>query len=221
MIFLYTGTPGSGKSLHMAKDIIERLKKGSNVIGNFPIFDDIFYKKYFNFRKVNGSWFRKVKDETMGNYLYIPNEKINVMDLVKYAKKNHTHGREAQTLLCIDECQILFNCREYYNPSRMDWINFFIHHRKLGYNIILIAQHDKLIDKQIRVLVETEIVHRRVNNYKLGVFIRFPLFIAIEKWKVNNLKVQSEFFVYRKIYGAKFYDSYRIFEIPDELVAKT
>ena len=37
MIYLYTGTPGSGKSYHVARDIYFYLYHGSNVIANFVI----------------------------------------------------------------------------------------------------------------------------------------------------------------------------------------
>ena len=37
MIYFYTGTPGSGKSLHMASEIYEAMYKGKNVIANFEI----------------------------------------------------------------------------------------------------------------------------------------------------------------------------------------
>ena len=37
MIYMYTGTPGSGKSYHVAKEIYWNLRHGRNVIANFDI----------------------------------------------------------------------------------------------------------------------------------------------------------------------------------------
>ena len=37
MITAYTGTPGSGKSLHSIRRILQYLKAGKQVIANFPI----------------------------------------------------------------------------------------------------------------------------------------------------------------------------------------
>ena len=37
MIYFYSGTPGSGKSLHVAQDIYQYLQRGKNVIANFDI----------------------------------------------------------------------------------------------------------------------------------------------------------------------------------------
>lgn len=37
MIEMYTGTPGSGKSLHCAKEIYQSISWGHDVIANFDI----------------------------------------------------------------------------------------------------------------------------------------------------------------------------------------
>ena len=44
MIKLYSGTPGSGKSLHLADKVRYTLKYGSNVIGTFHINKDCLLK---------------------------------------------------------------------------------------------------------------------------------------------------------------------------------
>lgn len=51
MIYLYSGTPGSGKSLHVARDIYYRLNKSKNprnVIANFMINDKMIKSKKLN-----------------------------------------------------------------------------------------------------------------------------------------------------------------------------
>ena len=44
MVHFFTGTPGSGKSLHMAMVIDKQLKKGKNVIANFEINEEHLQK---------------------------------------------------------------------------------------------------------------------------------------------------------------------------------
>ena len=214
MIYLYSGTPGAGKSLHMAKDIIERLEKGRDVIGNFPINQDIFYRKKikFSFKKGSrGFSLVKVKKRGMGRFTYIENGKISVRWLVDYAKKNHKRGKENQTLLCIDECQCKFNPREFQRKDRLPWNNFFSQHRKLGYNIILVTQTDRLLDRQIKAILEYEVKHRKINNYGIACLLPIKTFIAIEYWYGVRERVGSDFFVYKKRYGS-FYDSFAIFD---------
>ena len=216
MIWLYTGTPGSGKSLHMGKEILDRLRKGKSVIGNFPIFEDVFYKKVLNFNwKFPFIKIGKKRKYGMGEFTWIKTEEFTVKNLVLYAKKNHKENRENQTLICIDECQSMFNPREFMKTDRMNWNNFMAQHRKLGFNIILVTQNDRLLDRQIRGLVEYEIKHRKINNYGIGAFIPVKTFIAIEYWYGVRQKIGKEFFVYSKLYGERLYDSFRIFDFAE------
>ena len=197
-ITLYTGTPGSGKSFHAAKDIVSRLRRGGGLICNFPVNED-FVKK------------RKAHVE------YWDNSELTAARLVAYALDNHVMGKEGQTLLVIDECQIIFNCRDFGRKDRNAWVTFFAQHRKLGFNVILIAQSDRMLDKQIRSLVETEVKHRKLNNYGFGgMFLTLftvgrTWFIAIDYWYGGNkLKLGQSIFPYLRRFE-NVYDSYRLF----------
>lgn len=46
MITLYSGTPGSGKSLHQASDIWWCLKLNKPVVANYDINTELFKRKY-------------------------------------------------------------------------------------------------------------------------------------------------------------------------------
>lgn len=204
MIWLYSGTPGSGKSLHTAKDIMTKLRRGQRVIANFPINIDVV--------KGTGLLKHKIKSD---NFVYKDNPELTVDFLVKFAKEHHKKGKEAQTLLVIDECSVIFNPREYARKDRMNWIKFMQHHRKMGYNIILISQNDKLIDKQMRSFIEYDVKHRKANNYgAIGMFfsiMQIKLFVAVEYWYGVKEKCSINFFTYKKIYS-KLYDSYKMFD---------
>ena len=158
MISLYSGTPGSGKSVHAAKEIAIRLRRENAVVlGNF----------YFNTKAV-----KKGK----GTYLYVPNHRLD--------------------------------------PDRL------LKHRHYGFDIILMAQFDRMLDRQIRGLIEYEHVHRKVANAGLmGAFVGFlfrgNLFVCIEKWYPIKETIETSFFFTSKyIYG--LYDSYNHFELVDE-----
>lgn len=194
MIYFYSGTPGSGKSLHSARDIYNKLflKKG-DVIANFPINMDIYNKK-----------------KKKGKFLYKPNHELSPQFFLDYAKENHVYGKESQTLVVIDECQLIFNPRQWNDKNRLEWINFFTQHRHYGYNFILVSQFDRLVDRQIRSLFEYEVKHRKVNNFKGGKLFPFATFIAINVWYGINEKIDSEMFLYSKKY-ASMYDTFRNF----------
>ncbi len=60
-INFFTGTPGSGKSLHMSMIIDKWLRDGKNVIANFEINEDSFAR------------FDKKHPGRRGIFIYVPN----------------------------------------------------------------------------------------------------------------------------------------------------
>lgn len=202
MIELYSGTPGSGKSLHVAKIIRERLRMYNCVIiGNFY---------------VNQNTVKKRK----GTYIYVYNSRLYPERLIKFAIRYARHkGRrlkEDELYLFIDEAQLLFNSRDWQLIKTSGWVSFYSQHRKLGFYIGLIAQFDRMLDRQIRSLVENEIKHRKVSRAGLfGKLLGFltgdNLFIYIKIWYPMKQKVYSEFFLgTKKVYD--LYDSYGLFQ---------
>lgn len=150
MILFFSGTPGSGKSLHTASVLYWWIKAGHPAIGNVDINLD-----YIPTRK---------KKE----YLYKRNDQLTPDFLIRYAQDYAAqHGRikEDSILLVIDECQLVFNARDWNAKGRSQWLEFFTLHRHLGYRIILIAQFDRMIDRQVRSLIEYEYIHRKVSNF--------------------------------------------------------
>ena len=121
MITLYSGTPGSGKSLHTAREIRTRLRMFRRVIiGNF----------FINTKAI---------PRCKGTYLFVMNDRLTPERLLQFSRKLSRHlGRrlkEGEILLIIDEAQLLFNSREWQNISRQGWLSFFSQHRHYGYPI--------------------------------------------------------------------------------------
>lgn len=201
MIELYTGTPGSGKSLHSAEVILNWLKKKPCLL-NFEL--NLKQKDFLKLEK---------------NYHFLSDQEMNPENLIAFAKKywfeKGTKIKEDYILLIIDEAQLLFNCRDWGNKSRSAWLSFFTQHRKLGYHIILVAQFDSMIDKQIRSLVEYEYIHRKINNYGLigkilSIIVLGNLFCVVKNWYPMRQKISASFFTgHKKFY--KIYDTYNTF----------
>lgn len=206
-IYLYSGTPGSGKSLHAAKDIIDWSRSGKPVLTNFEV-DLSKYPK--------------------ANQTYVDDNDLTPDFLVQFSR-NYFEGRkltkrdEDTILLVVDECQLIFNSREYQRKDRKTWIKFFTTHRHLGYRVILIAQMDKMLDKQIRGVIEYEFIHRKLSNYgKAGKAITFltfgDIFTSVQMWYPLKLKVGNSMFRAKKRYYS-IYDSYASFGDPKPLPA--
>lgn len=198
MIYLYSGTPGSGKSLHTARVIYYSLKRGFPVIANFEINTD----------KIRGK---------KADFVMRDNDLLTPDFLIEYAR-NYWNGKtvkEGTLLLVIDECQLMFNAREWNVKGRAEWLSFFTQHRKFGYDIILVAQFDRMIDRQIRALIEYEQIHRKVSNFgikgkALSLCAGGHLFVSVKVWYPMKEKVGSEFFKAHKRYYS-LYDTYGMF----------
>lgn len=193
MIWLYSGTPGSGKSFHAVFDILKKVKRKekNKVIANFPL--------------------EVKKEKHRKNFIYIDNSEMTIDYLTNYARNNHRVGIEGQTLVVIDEAQILFNSRDWGTNSnkRMAWIKFFSQHRKYGFNFIMISQFDKMIDKQIRSLIEYEIAHMKMNNF--FIFLPMTFFLCVERWYGQKMKTGHQILKYNKRIS-KAYNSYATFD---------
>ena len=196
-ISLYSGTPGSYKSYHAVYRSILWLKTGGNVISNFPL----------NYGKV-------IKRPIKGIYEMVDNTSLTVDYLIKFASEHHEHTVKAQTLVVIDEASIMFNSRDFNVKDRMEWIRFFANHRHFNFEIVLIAQQDRMLDRQIRGCIETEFKHRALKNHKLfGRFLNWffrGCFMCVEYWYPCKLKNEAIFHVFnRKI--ASCYDTMALF----------
>lgn len=200
-ISLYSGTPGSGKSLHATERIYKRLNRNLPVIANYNL--DL----------------KKIPNSKL--FTYVDNSTLTPGLLVERAGdwfSRHRFG-EDRILLVIDECQLLFNSREWQNSDRMEWLEFFSQHRKYGFAVILVAQFDKMVDRQFRSLVEYEYIHRKVSNFGLAGWCLSLLFggkahVVVQRYYPLSQKVGSRFFIPRKKWFG-LYDSYGTFKRED------
>lgn len=198
-VYLFTGTPGSGKSLHMSKLIYWHVRMKRPVVANFEINGELF------------------KDAS--SFSFIANEELSPDVLGEYAERYFSEHafREGAIRLFIDEAQIIFGNRDWRAADRADWIRFFTQHRKLGYDVYIIAQNHEMIDKQIRSLVEYEVMHRKVNNVgwvgKLFAVcaLGHPVVCAVTRWYGMKMRLSSEWLLGTSKYY-RLYDTLKVFE---------
>lgn len=196
MISLYSGTVGSGKSYHALLTGLQHVHTRTPyyVVANF----DIRNKD----RKESERWF------------FWP--EIKPIDLISFSFEKGFFGQEGRCLLIIDEAGVIFNSRDWTasKKERVDWINFFSQSRKFGYDIILVAQDDRMIDRQIRGLIEFNVVHFNMRKYWFLSFLPFRFHTAVYRWYHTKMKGSVDPFIIRKKYYSK-YDSMKLFNIDD------
>lgn len=203
MISLYSGTPGSGKSLHAAQRVRAALKHYRPVIGTFHINKERLFK--------NSKY----------EYTYVNIYKLTPKFLVEYAKKNLDRSKknpEGSFLLVIDEAQRIFNSRAWNSEDRNDWITFFAEHRHLGFDVILISQSDRMLDRQIRALLEYNVIHRKLSQAGImGKLFSIFLgqFVVVETWYPMKERISGYYYRgEKKLYD--FYDSFEDFAAAED-----
>lgn len=202
-VYIYTGTPGSGKSCHVAHEIRENARKlhPRPVIANFELAADAPVS--------SRDWFH-----------FVPNSSLSVEDLQKFATEywNAHGGRLIEDYISVylDEAQILWNARNWSQRDRMTWLEFLSQSRKYGYRIVLIAQNAKMIDNQFRMLIEIEVNHRRLSQagivgWLLALPFRGRLMLTVRYMFQLNERLGMKWVMVSKR-DWEMYDSYKTFD---------
>lgn len=203
MVDLYSGTPGSGKSLHVARTIYWHLKLGKPVVCNFDLARD---------RLPHPELFHCITNDT-----------LTPAYLITFSQQYFSErGRDASVrdeeriLLVIDEAQLLFNARAWQLTDAKGWLSFFTQHRKLCYHVILVAQFDRMLDRYIRSIIENEYIHRKMSNFGLkgwllSLVLGGRVHVAVKMWYPLNERLGSEIFHVRKKYY-RLYDTFGTFK---------
>lgn len=192
LIFIYCGGVGSGKSYHAVTEILYYLRRGLVVVANFQV---------------------RVPDRWGKRFVYVDNEELTPERLIRVGKQFGFLGREAQALLVIDEAQLLFNARDWHRDHgrRMQWIRFMTQSRKLGYNVVLIAQDPRAIDRQIRDIADQVVRHFKLNGIWWLFWLPLPTFVVAYKWNHSNLDASRDLVVLRP-WIARRYETTAVFD---------
>lgn len=206
MIELYLGPPGGGKSYHALRRGLAQLSDRRYVVSNFPLAlskkekDRDFEAKHWHF----------VEDIPSPDYL------------IRKSIEWECVGKEGRILLIIDEAGILFNSRDWMvaGEVRKQWIKFFSQSRKFGYDVILVAQDERMLDRQIRSCAEFRVKHFTLNQYTFLRWLPVKTFVAVRFWAGGSFRGQPEVFILLP-WIANRYDSMRLFgEFADEVEEK-
>jgi len=216
-ITLIQGTPGSGKSAVMVSDMIGHLMSGGIVACNFNLIDGWSQRIADNhFRCKLGLRDRFEMAKSLWERAYKVGTSDTIFELSKILNKRQ-NGRliEGQGRLYIDEAQLLFNSRDW--KKNMPFIEFFTQHRKLGWDVYLIAHSIDMIDAQIRPLIEIEGRFRNWKKVKIfGTIPLSPVHLFFSVYRYAGVSAGSGSIAYRRWYlldkaWGSSYDSTEVF----------
>jgi len=200
MIELYLGSVGSGKSYHALRRGLEKIscRPARYVVANFPI------------------KCRNKKDKE--RWIFLDNDDLTVDMLIKISLEKGFIGKEGHALLIIDEAGINFNSRDWNikGEERKKWVKFFSQSRKFGYDVILVAQDERMIDRQIRSCAEYRVFHRLANRFSWFKLLPFKLFFYVSFWCGGNFRGGLQLDVLLP-WVARRYDSMRLFDVDVDL----
>ncbi|WP_369596491.1 zonular occludens toxin domain-containing protein, partial [Salmonella enterica] len=120
-------------------------------------------------------------------------------------------------LLVLDECGTWFNSRSWGDKDRQPVIDWFLHARKLGWDIIFLIQDVSIMDKQARLALAEHVVYCRrsdklnipfigsIMNLLSGTRFSLPkIHFGIVKYgdNVNSITVDKWIYTGKSLYSA-------------------
>lgn len=166
MIELYTGIPGSGKTLCAVEKMLTYLTNGGIVATNVEL------------RRPGIRAYLRRK-----GYLLHPDQIVE-LDTVEKSRAPQRYipkgTKEVPNLIILDECAIHFPSREYQKTPK-DFFRFCLMIRRAHTDLIMICQRANQIDKQFRNLSQYRQHHTNLKRaLNLPVLGRFPWEIFLQ-----------------------------------------
>jgi hypothetical protein len=163
-----TGKLGGGKTLWAVRMIRKYLVSGRPVASNIDIFPEKFLSP--------------IRDEKSFCLYRLPNS-IRREDLDTIGIANFSNDEIKNGLLVLDESGVSLNARSYNESGRKELIEWFLHARKLGWDLMFIVQSVSLIDKQIReAILEYRVVCKRMDRLLIPFLVWFGIKIKMPRF---------------------------------------
>lgn len=152
-VYFITGKLGSGKTLVSVGKIRDALQEGRKVATNLEL----------RLQFLVGPQAKKC-------VVYRLPDKPVADDMFALGSGNDTYDEEKNGLIVLDECGTWFNARDWQDRSRKALIDWLLHARKLGWDILFIIQDVSMIDKQARKSICEHVVYcRRLDRLSIPI----------------------------------------------------
>jgi hypothetical protein len=211
-----TGELGSGKTMYAVQMIRSYLLAGRPVCTNLNIFLDEMFPKGDNRQtmiRMPDKPTRKHFDELGDAYPMKDDKGRDVYDESRFG------------LIVLDECLTWLNSRGWQDKERQGVLDWFLHARKHGWNIIFLMQSADYCDPQLReTLLTYHVSCRKLGKYRIPIIgkafgLRLPkgtMATTTAGYGANAIDFDKE--IYR---GSDLFTSYQtrqIFTLEQELI---
>lgn len=177
-VYIITGKLGGGKSLVSVSRIKLYLERGAKVATNL----DLNLLPMFN------------RNARNLNVVRLP-DKPKIQDLDVIGRGNESYDESKNGLLVLDECGTWFNSRNWNDKERKPVNDWFLHARKLGWDVLLIIQNISMLDSQARdAIAEHTVFCKRLDRFSIPYLS--PLWKALTGNRLPGPKVHSARVVY-------------------------
>lgn len=133
-VYFVSGGLGAGKTLAAISQMRQYAVNGCKLAGNI----DLFLDKFGNSPRSKVTYTR-LPDWPSAADLYALGE----------GKPSDDYDEENNGLLVLDELLTWLNCRTWNDKGRAELIEWFVHARKYGWDIVFLVQSIGVIDKQL------------------------------------------------------------------------
>lgn len=192
MLFLVTGKLGSGKSLFAVALAWKYASQGRRVVANFPI--------DFSSRPTKHN-----------------RHSVEILPDLPTASDLDALGRggdneRSSGVLIVDEGARWLNSRDWNAADRAKLLDWLLHSRKRGWDVVLVIQHHNMLDKQVREgLAEMHVVCRRFDRVRLLGFRLPHIHQATTYYGIHsggtNAPPKAESEMYRPQTWGRYYDT--------------
>lgn len=206
MIVLVTGPPGNGKSFYAIRKVAQALEDGKIVASNVQLREDWveFLAKRNVVRHLKPGATRRFRKTAASRYHYSE-------DLDELFRLRLRGSGESRGVMVLDEAHNWMNARAWTADDRQTIVRFASQHRKLGWDVYVLAQQAEMLDKQVRNLFE---YHVQLRNLRRARYLGIPispinLFLGVWLWhSAQRVVLKRE--VFRLSYHKKLYDTYQL-----------
>lgn len=152
-VFVVTGNLGAGKTLVAVSRIQKYLQEGRRVATNLDLKLENMLDPY-----------NKTAD-------CIRLEDIPTVESFKAIGRGYEGelvGDQKNGLVVLDECALWLNSRDWNDKERRKLIDYFVHLRKMRWDLVILIQDIEALDKQFRALYAEHTVYcSRLDRYKI------------------------------------------------------